>query len=80
VSLVVLTLLLIVVFVFIGLYRTYGNPFNPRNVDWRVTAILLAASAGIVLFALFGQPINQPKWLTDLQNAYNTYLVLQKIL
>ncbi|MHA1607807.1 MAG: hypothetical protein ACTSWP_09785 [Candidatus Freyarchaeota archaeon] len=79
-SLVVLTLLLIVVFVFIGLYRTYGNPFNPRNVDWRVTAILLAASAGIVLFALFGQPINQPKWLTDLQNAYNTYLVLQKIL
>jgi len=77
VSLVVLTLLLIVVFVFIGLYRTYGNPFNPRNVDWRVTAILLAASAGIVLFALFGQPINQPKWLTDLQNAYNTYLVLQ---
>jgi len=80
VSLVVLTLLLIVVFIFIGLYRTYGNPFNPRNVDWRVTAILLAASAGIVLFALFGQPINQPKWLTDLQNAYNTYLVLQKIL
>ncbi len=79
-SLVVLTLLLIVVFIFIGLYRTYGNPFNPRNVDWRVTAILLAASAGIVLFALFGQPINQPKWLTDLQNAYNTYLVLQKIL
>lgn len=79
-SLVVLTLLVIVLFVFIGIYRTYGNPFNPRNVDWRVTVILLAASACIVIFAVFGQPVNQPKWLTDLQNAYNFYLLLQEAL
>ncbi|MBS7288493.1 MAG: hypothetical protein KIH01_07040 [Candidatus Freyarchaeota archaeon] len=66
-----LTLLAIPALILFGLYRKFGNPLNPKNVDWRVTALLVAVIVGILLLAAFGHPINQPEWLTNLLEAYS---------
>lgn len=75
-----LTLLAIPLLVLFGLYRKFGNPFNPKNVDWRITATILASIVGILLLAFFGYPVNQPKWLTDLLAVYDLLSKIQGLI
>lgn len=75
-----LTLLAIPILIFFGLYRKFGNPFNPKNVDWRITISLIVITIGIILFAVFGHPVNQPQWLTNLLESYKLLSSLQDLL
>ncbi|MEM1512862.1 MAG: hypothetical protein QXW47_11000 [Candidatus Jordarchaeales archaeon] len=72
-----LTLLAIPILILFGLYRKFGNPFNPKNVDRRITASLILIAIGIILLAVFGHPINQPEWLTNLLESYKLFSSLQ---
>ncbi len=79
-SLLSLVLLAIPLLIFFGLYRRFGNPFDPKNMDWKVTISLITITVGIVLFAFFVQPINQPEWLASLLEAYKLFSSVQSLL